>query len=74
MTPESEELRAVYEGKYVDIDYSNRHGASGWVKWVIEQEGVTYIVFDYGFSFPVTDQAVIKEVTPPPGDKGLFNG
>lgn len=69
---EHEELKAVYEGKYVDINYGNRHGASGWVKDVIEEKGIAYILFDYGYSFPVTDQAVIKEVIPPRDDKGMF--
>lgn len=63
-----------YVNKYVDVSYSNGNGGSGWVKSVQEEEGVTYIVFDYGYAFPITDEATIKEVEPPVGDQGMFNG
>lgn len=67
-----------YVGKYVDITYSDGEGGSGWVKCIepedIESGQPPLIVFDYGYAFPILNEASIKEVSPPPGDKGMFNG
>lgn len=63
-----------YVGKYVDITYSDGDGASGWVKKIVEEKGVPHVVFDYGYGFPILVEENIKEVEPPPGDRGMFNG
>lgn len=60
--------------KYVDVTNSDGGGASGWVTEVVEEDGVPWVVFDYGYGYPVEDEESITEVDPPADDPGMFKG